>query len=585
MLRRWSGLLLATSLLASQAATLAAAAAAAAAAAPYTAPGPCSWERVKRPVVMPENTGCKGPGQCALSTTLTLPRANASEASPDCPEGPVPIVVMFNGFQSPSAAYRDYASRLASHGYAVLQYDAAPLTITPDATELRFLAPLLEALRGSVAPAASRSTSSRSPGTAGARRGRAACVRAAGAGAGGRAARGARCAARPHAAAPPARPDRPRARRGGKLAALQLATNPSVRAAYLVDPVDNTMFSPESEQYPSAAKALAAAQPRRRAGVSGAGVVSLCNPADANYPRFVDALAPGSWLEVLPNATHLAFAGAGFGSLPICGKGALSAREATSITAATMLAWLQQERSGRPPPTIAREAAAETAAAAAAMFLQHNWTGSLALYATSPAQPLLGAPVKGVGRSSGAGRGGWLKAAAAARLRLAGGDDGAPALQLHLGDRLLLAGDLGDAALELLPGDVLALTPAAAQAPGEARVAFAFRFYDAADRASFVAALAALVRARAGAGRRAARPGPGGAAAAPAAEQLRAPPADPPADPAAIKALIKLTPPTPRRPARVPAAFVAQVEALWDEAAEEVASGGTGGAADEAAGA
>jgi hypothetical protein len=57
--------------------------------------------------------------------------------------------------------------------------------------------------------------------------------------------------------------------RGGKLAALHMAANSSILTGYLIDPVDNTIFSPESAAYPSAVKALKALQPPRTAGVSG----------------------------------------------------------------------------------------------------------------------------------------------------------------------------------------------------------------------------------------------------------------------------------------------------------------------------
>jgi hypothetical protein len=47
--------------------------------------------------------------------------------------------------------------------------------------------------------------------------------------------------------------------RGAKLAALHFAGSQAgaVRAAFLIDPVDNTSFTPESEAYPSACRALA----------------------------------------------------------------------------------------------------------------------------------------------------------------------------------------------------------------------------------------------------------------------------------------------------------------------------------------
>jgi hypothetical protein len=85
--------------------------------------------------------------------------------------------------------------------------------------------------------------------------------------------------------------------------------------------VDNTMFSPESPLYPSAVKALAAAAPQRIAGVSGAGVTSLCNPESANYEKFYAVLGKGSWLQELPQATHLSYAQTPLAATPVCGKG------------------------------------------------------------------------------------------------------------------------------------------------------------------------------------------------------------------------------------------------------------------------
>jgi hypothetical protein len=85
--------------------------------------------------------------------------------------------------------------------------------------------------------------------------------------------------------------------------------------------VDNTIFSPESPLYPSAVKALAAAAPQRIAGVSGAGVTSLCNPENANYEKFYAVLGRGSWLQELPQATHLSYAQTPLAATPICGKG------------------------------------------------------------------------------------------------------------------------------------------------------------------------------------------------------------------------------------------------------------------------
>ena len=49
----------------------------------------------------------------------------------------------------------------------------------------------------------------------------------------------------------------------------------------LIDPVDNTDFTPESADYPSAVRALRGAG--RPLAITGAGVVGRCNPPGSNY--------------------------------------------------------------------------------------------------------------------------------------------------------------------------------------------------------------------------------------------------------------------------------------------------------------
>ena len=64
----------------------------------------------------------------------------------------------------------------------------------------------------------------------------------------------------------------------------------SVKAAFLVDPVDNTRETPESVDYPSAAKALKSAD--RPVGIAGASVITGCNPAGSNWEVYSQAPAP-----------------------------------------------------------------------------------------------------------------------------------------------------------------------------------------------------------------------------------------------------------------------------------------------------
>ena len=54
-----------------------------------------------------------------------------------------------------------------------------------------------------------------------------------------------------------------------------------VKAAYLLDPVDNTQQTPEGPKYPSAVRALRDAG--LPVGIAGAGLTGSCNPADANH--------------------------------------------------------------------------------------------------------------------------------------------------------------------------------------------------------------------------------------------------------------------------------------------------------------
>lgn len=66
---------------------------------------------------------------------------------------------------------------------------------------------------------------------------------------------------------------------------LSFAERAQVKAAYLIDPVDNTDFTPESADYPSAIRALL--QSGQPVGISGAGIVGRCNPNGSNYKVWV----------------------------------------------------------------------------------------------------------------------------------------------------------------------------------------------------------------------------------------------------------------------------------------------------------
>jgi hypothetical protein len=98
--------------------------------------------------------------------------------------------------------------------------------------------------------------------------------------------------------------------RGGKLATLLFAAGTyNISAAYLLDPVDVTTFTPDSPQNPSAARALR--EKGLPVGITGAGIKSSCNPEEGGYGVMFEAAGDGSWLSVIPGASHGEFADGG----------------------------------------------------------------------------------------------------------------------------------------------------------------------------------------------------------------------------------------------------------------------------------
>ncbi|GIL58896.1 hypothetical protein Vafri_13709 [Volvox africanus] len=232
-----------------------------------------------------------------LDVIVTYPNSSAA--------APFPVVAMFNGFQAKASWYTPTANHVASWGYVVLQYTLQGLLpIVVDRVELGYLTPLLDWLKTQANTTTSRLY--RLPNTT-------------------------RLATMGHS-------------RGGKLAALHYAGRTDVATAVLVDPIDNTNNTPEGPDYPSAAKALMAAN--RSAGLIGAGVTSSCNPPGSNYPKFFNALAPGSWQMVVVQAGHMQFA-SGDGSLTfwgidkLCTHGKISTKEVVDDTNTFAVAWLQ----------------------------------------------------------------------------------------------------------------------------------------------------------------------------------------------------------------------------------------------------
>ncbi|KAK9826744.1 hypothetical protein WJX81_004019 [Elliptochloris bilobata] len=221
---------------------------------------------------------------------------------------PYPVVLFVSGFQARSHYYKAYAHFLASWGYVVVQYDAPWLRIIEDSTELAFLDGLLKKLRADSQAAASplyQRLDLARLGVAG------------------------------HS-------------RGGKLAALHFARDQRIAAAYLLDPVDNTARTPESEAYPSAVKALVRCG--RAIGISGAAQTGNCNPKDSTSRAFYQAAGNGSWLLVPACSCHTGFLDAGLLlnraldclCCAACGRGTASRQDTLALTRPALLAWLER---------------------------------------------------------------------------------------------------------------------------------------------------------------------------------------------------------------------------------------------------
>ncbi|KAL3163081.1 hypothetical protein ABBQ32_009500 [Trebouxia sp. C0010 RCD-2024] len=137
--------------------------------------------------------------------------------------------------------------------------------------------------------------------------------------------------------------------RGAKLAALHFASGSSaVKAAFLVDPVDNTRETPEGPDYPSAAKALQAAG--KAVAICGASIITGCNPAGSNWQHFWPAVAHDSWLLEVNGASHNTFLRASWlveKALDLlCKRGPTSHEDTIALAMPAITAWMDKELRG-----------------------------------------------------------------------------------------------------------------------------------------------------------------------------------------------------------------------------------------------
>eukprot|EP01024_Parvocaulis_polyphysoides_P035639 TRINITY_DN31620_c0_g1_i2.p1 TRINITY_DN31620_c0_g1~~TRINITY_DN31620_c0_g1_i2.p1 ORF type:complete len:285 (-),score=19.76 TRINITY_DN31620_c0_g1_i2:848-1621(-) len=172
-------------------------------------------------------------------------------------------IFFFSGFMCYASWYSYYAERLAELGFVVVQYDVPFFKGVTDRDEVEFFPQLLEKV---VQETGSLINPNRI-GLAG------------------------------HS-------------RGGKIAALIYTHNQNmnIKALYLIDPVNGSKWVQESEDYPSAIKALSKLDKPAIMGITGAGNISSFNPENNNYKKFYEVCdQEKSSLQVLKNTGHMQF--------------------------------------------------------------------------------------------------------------------------------------------------------------------------------------------------------------------------------------------------------------------------------------
>ena len=140
--------------------------------------------------------------------------------------------------------------------------------------------------------------------------------------------------------------------RGGKISTLEALEDSRVRAACLLDPVDNTVYAPLGAGFPSALAAM-----RERGGAQNTPPLLVvggerggdCAPAGANYFDFTRAASGDSWGVELAGAGHFQFLdSATFVQRAVCEEGRASDAEVRGVSQALMVAHAETVFRGAP---------------------------------------------------------------------------------------------------------------------------------------------------------------------------------------------------------------------------------------------
>ena len=126
--------------------------------------------------------------------------------------------------------------------------------------------------------------------------------------------------------------------RGGKISMLDAVEDSRVRAACLLDPVDNTVYAPLGEGFPSAVAAMRDARGGPPVVVVGGKYGGDCAPKGSNYLEFLREASEDSWgVEV--RAGHFQFLdSAGFVQRAVCEEGTAADAQVRELSQALMVA-------------------------------------------------------------------------------------------------------------------------------------------------------------------------------------------------------------------------------------------------------
>ena len=125
-----------------------------------------------------------------------------------------------------------------------------------------------------------------------------------------------------------------------------------VRALFLIDPVDVTVYAPMGPDYPSACEGLAALGKQGRAlplAVVGGGLGGDCVPSGSNYETYFSAATAPAWEVVIRDAGHFQFIDSRGGVMDaICAVGRGPDASVAALTQAAMVAWAETMVRGDP---------------------------------------------------------------------------------------------------------------------------------------------------------------------------------------------------------------------------------------------